>query len=671
MQSASAKARRAPANPTPRPADRRPGQEPTPDSPLHISLGGLQEAGDHSGDPSPRLGNQAALRALDADPTTAEASAGNATVLQLMAFARFQGLRRLTNWFYSEPEQELLDKERRLGELVDAMAPYQETEYGEQIQAIDNRYRTIRGSTYDTDDYGEISAELTRLFYRLDGISTRLAAEQFRFLQRYGEGNEDLMDLSQKRDKGEHAGALLPVILGTLDRLPAPMRIPKNQVLVKKALHPDIHSLGFGPYLRGRDVEFAEKRADLILGNLRQLTDRVGEDWERLQAAFGLEGDLKSIELTGSDFHNLGQQVAILESTGGQKAVYKPRTVAPDRALSGEEGGAFAALNQLDEGALDLPTMRYLPTMDWSGEYGYARFVEQKPEKSPAEIRTYYRRLAQTLVAAKLLGVNDLHQENVMATEDEPTIIDAETAFLPYVMTARRMTATGVRSALTSFRSMETQELENNYFVTPEEHEAWQNLSPEEKEQRRLVTYSDYITERRRNDLAGERNYVDSFVEGLQTVLGVIDDNQDEIVDRVRDRMKGLKMARVVPFNTMEFTGAIRDYHDWLRWGEPDRSRQILAGKVDQALQSFDNKGFELVGGARPTLLEQMEWDFDNRDTPVFHFNPGSNNLTYHGLPIGRHPAMDDPEQVVRDNVEWLAGLTPEEILEDLGLGGD
>ena len=209
---------------------------------------------------------------------------------------------------------------------------------------------------------------------------------------------------------------------------------------------------------------------------------------------------------------------------------------------------------------------------DWSqppwrpdrlAELGYAVFVEQKPENSPAEMRTYFRRFAQTLVAAKLLGVNDLHQENVMATEDEPTIIDAETAFLPYVVTARRMTATGVGGALTSFRSMQTQELENNYFVTPEEHAAWQDLSPEEKEQRRLVTYSDYITERRRNDLAGERNYRDSFFEGLETVLGVIDNNQDEIVDMVRDRMRDLKMARVVPFNTMEFTGAIRDYHDW------------------------------------------------------------------------------------------------------------
>jgi hypothetical protein len=558
-----------------------------------------------------------------------------------------------------------------LGEFVEAMAPYKETYYGEQIQAIEGRYQTLEAATYDTRDYPGISDELTRLLSRLDRISTRLAVEQVRFLGRYGEGNEDLMRLSQKREKGEQVGALLPVILGTLDRLPAPMRIPKNQELIKKALHPDIHTLGFREeYLKRRDVDFAGRRSRLILANLRQLNDRVGEDWERLQDAFGLEGDLKSIELTGSDFHNLGQQVAIIESTGGQKVVYKPRAVGPDLALSGEEGSAFATLNQLNEGALDLRTMRYLPRMDPSGRYSYAQFVQQKPEKSPAEIRTYYRRLAQTLVAAKLLGVNDLHQENVMATEDAPTIIDAETAFLPYVMTARRMTATGVRGALTSFQSIETRELENNYFVTRQEREAWPTLTAEEKQQRRLVTYGDYVTERRRNDLTGEGNYRDSFVEGLRTVLGVIDDNQDDIVEMVRNRMEGLTMARVVPYNTMEFTGAIRDYHDWLREGEPDRSRQILTGKVDQAVDSFGNKGFELSGGARQTILEQMEADFDTRDTPVFHFNPGNNNLTYHGLLIGRHPAVADPTRMVRDNVQWLAGLTPEGILEDLGLGG-
>src|SRR6185295_6521741 len=211
----------------------------------------------------------------------------------------------------------------------------------------------------------------------------------------------------------------------------------------------------------------------------------------------------------GSDFHNEGQQVAILESTGGEKAVYKPRSVAPDRALVGSEDSAFSDLNQIGEGALNLPTMGLTERFDSKGEWGYAQFVKQALVKPADEVRTYYQHLAQTIVAAKLLGVNDLHGENVMATEGTPSIIDAETAFLPYVVTARRMTKTGVDSALTSFKSIQTQKMLNNAFVTPQEQEAWGRMTLDEKRQRRFHTLDDFVNERRRNDLDGEKNYLE------------------------------------------------------------------------------------------------------------------------------------------------------------------
>lgn len=584
---------------------------------------------------------------------------------QLMSFARFQGVSRLYNWFYSDPEEKLLKEEKRLGELLTDMRPYKETRFGDQIGEIENSYQAIKGSTYETGDYARISQTLTGLFYRLDGISVSLLAEERRFLNRYGDNNTDLMRLNQKRDRGEHAGALLRVILATIDRLPEPMQTPKNKELIKKAIHPDIHSLELNDQLiKDNDLKFASDRSRLMIDNLNELTERIRGDWKGLQEEFGLKGELKSIQLTGSDFHNRGQQVAIIESTGGTKAVYKPRSVMPDEGLVGDKGSAFAELNEMSD-ELQLPTMHFRERKG----YAYAQYAEQKPTKSAPEIRQYYRRLGQTAVASKLLGVNDLHQENIMATPDRPTIIDAETSFLPYVMSARKFTATGIHDALTSFTSIQTTELENNHFVTPEEETAWQQMSPAEKKRRKFTTYGDYITDRRRNDLSGEQNYLTYFREGLNQVLKVIKSKPKEIMEVVLNKMKGMQMVRVVPFDTMTFTGGIRDYHDWIREGEEKRALQILEGRAAQAAEALKMKGFELSGEAPDIIRRLMKADFDMRDTPIFHFHPKDNALTYHDKIIGRSEELKNPEKLVGEQVEWLAALTPEDVLGSLGLG--
>lgn len=585
--------------------------------------------------------------------------------LQLMSFARFQGVGRLYNWFYSDPEEKLLKEEKRLGELLTDMRPYKETRYGDQIGEIENSYQEIKDSTYETTDYARTSQTLTRLFYRLDGISVSLAAEERRFLNRYGDKNTDLLRLNQKRDQGEHAGALLRLILGTIDRLPEPMQTPKNKELIKKAIHPDIHSLELDDQLiKDHDLKFASDRSELMIDNLNELTNRIRGDWDGLQEEFGLKGELKSIQLTGSDFHNRGQQVAIIESTGGTKAVYKPRSVMPDEGLVGDKGSAFAELNEMSD-ELQLPTMRFRERKG----YAYAQYAEQKPSKSVSEVRQYYRRLGQTVVATKLLGVNDLHQENIMATPDRPTIIDAETSFLPYVMSARRFAVTGIHDALTSFTSIQTTELENNYFVTPQEETAWQQMSPAEKTLRKFTTYGDYITNRRRNDLSGEQNYLTYFREGLNQVLKVIKSKPKEIMEMVMNKMKGMQMVRVVPFDTMSFTGGIRDYHDWIREGSERRALEILKGRAEQAAEALKMKGFELSGEAPDIILKMMKDDFDMRDTPIFHFHPKDNVLTYHNKVIGGSVELKNPEKLVGEQIEWLAALTPEDVLSSLGLG--
>jgi hypothetical protein len=611
------------------------------------------------------LGNRATGLVLASRGGAPAVGRPGADVLQRVTFSRFSGL----GWFsfYSSEEKVILATERRVRDLLNDMRPYAETKWRNPLTAIAQEFHGVEAASYRQPEYAGLSRRLNDIFGRLDTLSTRIAAEEFRFTERYGRDNEDLLEETRKPAMGRIGGALLQVILATIDALPAPMRTDRNKELVKKAVHPEVEFNHFEErYLGEHDVGFARERSRLLIANLEEVVARVTRDWAKLQHAFGLAGDLRFIHLTGSDFHNMAQQVAIVESTRGQKAVYKPRTTLPDQALTGRQGSAFAALNELGEGALRLPTMRFEQARDSSGEYSYVEFQTATPRRSQAETREYYRRYAQVLVATKLLGVNDLHGENVMSTAQGPAVIDAETAFLPYVMTARSFTTTGITDALRQFKALESEDLTNNYFVTPEEEQGWQRMSQREKDRLRLASYSQYVDNRRRNDLHGEANYRPAFREGLVQMLDVLQRKQQQIAEGLVEHTASLRMVRVVPLATTVFVRAMQGYHEFKRTGQPRRASESLANLVKDVEAALKEKGFVLSTYARATLIEVMEADFDRRDTPIIHFHPANNNLVYHGHLIGSHKAWRSPKKVVEENLAWIVSLTPDDILRDL-----
>jgi hypothetical protein len=214
---------------------------------------------------------------------------------------------------------------------------------------------------------------------------------------------------------------------------------------------------------------------------------------------------------------------------------------------------------------------------------------------------------------------------------------------------------------------MQTGKLENNSLVTPEEEAAWSTMSAQEKHERGFVNYSAYVVDRRQNDLSGEGNHRASFVQGLNEVLDLARQKPNEIVSLLRAKMGGMQGTRVVPFDTMTFTSAIRDFHESLRNGDGN-GEASLHDLVGTTMRSFEDDGFELTGGAPATILANMRRDFEGRDTPIFHFNPADNTLTSHGEVIGYHTGWEDPENLIGGNVKWLSSLDPEAILADLGL---
>lgn len=135
-------------------------------------------------------------------------------------------------------------------------------------------------------------------------------------------------------------------------------------------------------------------------------------------------GPVCSVETNISDPHDGGRCVAILQFASGQRLVYKPRSLAVDRAWE----GVLAWMRQ--SGApLDLQSAQV-----WCGcDYGWMAYLDSAPCRDEAEARIFFRRSGALLGLFHVLGSSDFHQENVIAVGGHPVAIDLETLLGPDV----------------------------------------------------------------------------------------------------------------------------------------------------------------------------------------------------------------------------------------------
>jgi type 2 lantibiotic biosynthesis protein LanM len=138
-------------------------------------------------------------------------------------------------------------------------------------------------------------------------------------------------------------------------------------------------------------------------------------------------GELLKVSFHAGDSHHGGRTVAIVECAGG-RTVYKPRSVAADRAL-----GRLLPRLLPDEPAgqrIRVPEVR--AEADKDGAYGWAEHVRHRFCESDSELRIFYRNLGHWLAVMRLLRGVDLHSENVIACGPVPVVVDCETLFTPH-----------------------------------------------------------------------------------------------------------------------------------------------------------------------------------------------------------------------------------------------
>ena len=561
--------------------------------------------------------------------------------VQAVKFSRF-----LSGLYYNTDEAKLVAKEKEVTAFCGEMQQY--APRFPEINQLGQELATIKDITVGGDNYESVTNRLDVVKAKLNAISTKIALVGVH-------GGDQMMEAFGKNAADSITGRIIKIYLDTISVLPPVMKTNANEQAIKETIHPDAENNNIGyvnAYLGESDVLFAQKRHKEIISNLFALNNRVQKDWVDLQQKFGLIGGVKKITLSGSDLHKGGQQVVFIESEGGQKVVYKPRSTAPDAAILDSSTGVFAALNK--KGA-ELSTMKFHD----SKEHGsYVEFIEHQKLKTTAEIKEHYFKLGQLAIAAKLFGVNDLHYENIMAAAHGPIIIDGETSLLMNVMTARDFQSNELQKGIFEHVSEIDDKLSNNSFYTAQEKNTWEHL-PEPK-----TGWDQYIGNIRKNDVSAGGLFEADLKRGIGSMLKIIKTNKKHIVNQTHNLVNNTNYVRVVPIATSKFKLAMNYYRDYKRVDNKEGMNGMVNNTEKQVSNSLRKKGYILQNSRSVKML--LKEDFDNGDIPILHYDGRNNKLTWNNRVIASRKDHGSSKVVINQNLKWILSQTVNDITSSL-----
>src|SRR5579884_157328 len=156
-----------------------------------------------------------------------------------------------------------------------------------------------------------------------------------------------------------------------------------------------------------------------------ELLQRLAADRAALAQIFGAGRDLGpvvAIQPSLSDPHRGQRSVLALRFASGRALVYKPKDLGGEAAYN-------RLLAWLNARGAPLP-LRTLAVVN-RGTHGWVEFAEQRPCRSPDEARRYYQRAGMLLALVWVLEGTDCHYENVVASGEQPLLVDAETLLHP------------------------------------------------------------------------------------------------------------------------------------------------------------------------------------------------------------------------------------------------
>ncbi len=177
--------------------------------------------------------------------------------------------------------------------------------------------------------------------------------------------------------------------------------------------------------------------------NCQRLAFRLRRDRKHLEKDLlaGEKLHIGEVTLGLSDRHGEGETVARLLTGGGRAFYYKPRSLEPEEVLN----AFFAGLRRVGLKVPLLPPLLVRPGYGWVLEVPRAHFAHRR------EVQDWFFAAGNLAVAAWLLGLSDLHWENVVAGEEGPVVVDGEAWCRPLTIFDNQKEESLLSSGLVTF----------------------------------------------------------------------------------------------------------------------------------------------------------------------------------------------------------------------------
>ncbi len=155
-----------------------------------------------------------------------------------------------------------------------------------------------------------------------------------------------------------------------------------------------------------------------------EFLEHLQTDWEQLNSHFSCEQNdtISAIRSSLGDTHRHGRSVRSIEFSNGRTLVYKPRNLAVEVHYR-----RFASWFNT---ACGSEMIRSVDALNM-GSHGWCEHIDHRAVSDAGELADYFNRLGALLAIARVLGLTDLHSENLIAQGGWPIIIDLETLFHP------------------------------------------------------------------------------------------------------------------------------------------------------------------------------------------------------------------------------------------------
>jgi type 2 lantibiotic biosynthesis protein LanM len=163
---------------------------------------------------------------------------------------------------------------------------------------------------------------------------------------------------------------------------------------------------------------------DFWIDSTREFLQRLAADRHEIQRAFDINelGLVQNLRASLSDPHNGGRTVISLDFDSGLQLIYKPKDLGIERAY-------FDLLDWVNrhDPLLPLRVLKVIERVD----YGWVEFCVPSPCEDSAQTSRFYRRSGMLLCIVYALCGTDFHSENMIASGDQPVLVDLETLLTP------------------------------------------------------------------------------------------------------------------------------------------------------------------------------------------------------------------------------------------------